>query len=143
MMFLADHCVTSQWRHAVEKIICVLAELYNDDVWNRFVSDYMEFGLPEGYTSDFMDFMRGIDTIPDKVSHPDRIYLYIIILKRAGSELRQICKRYWLTDDRICTQYLKYLLQRDDRPAARRVASVGLEMVSQKQHACSRGALRV
>ena len=132
VMHLVRCCIFTKWDYAKEKITEVLAKLYANDNWRAHMGVFFEHGPPEEFESDAITFLSGMNRLPRTVMDVhDRINLYITILNMAGEDPRRMCKMYWMRDGRICAAYLLHLLQRGDRQAALRVASVGLELFAQ------------
>lgn len=125
---LARHCVSSEWDHAVERIMETLVKMYKNGAWAGFVTDFFEYGMPEGYGADPFDDLssKGSRYVP--IDTHDRINLYIDVLEGAGSDPGRIYRMYWMDDGRTCVRYLRHLLEKGGGHMARRVASIGPDL---------------
>ena len=127
VMNLVRCCIFTKWNYAKEKITAALAELYAHDIWREPMEIFLEYGSPGESEPTMMEFLSGMNHSPSGVTDVrDRINLYITILNMAGEDPRRMCKMYWMRDGRICKAYILHLLERNNRAAALRVASVGL-----------------
>ena len=126
---LVHCCIFTKWNYAKEKITAALADLYTYDIWREPIQVFLEYGSPEQSDSYMMAFLSDTNRSPSKIVNIfDRANLYINILNMVGEDAERMYKMYWLRDGRICTTYFLHLFERNDRPAALRVASVGLAM---------------
>ena len=123
---LIDLCIYSKWDYAVRQITHTITELYKKEAWAHILTDFFENGLDKDEWVEAAGYSPW-DSVPILIDTRDRINLYISILQEIGSDVMRICKIYWTKDARICIKYLQYLLQKDEKLLAGRIASIGLE----------------
>lgn len=116
--YLAYLHIVTKWNYAKENLTEILIARYEDNTRHKYVTDFFESEYEGQYEHQDIQY------------YSEKIKLYIKILKMTKSNYQRIYKKHWMDFGHTCIKYLQYQLQKGNKLAAKRIASIGLELFS-------------